>query len=84
MTRRRRSPIAPMILMTLLAGCASAPSGSVLGGLGDLSAACPMPLSPAALTRAADYLDAHPDAAPIVADLDTLDRQARTCRGEAK
>ncbi|WP_448952107.1 hypothetical protein [Labrys neptuniae] len=35
----------------------------------------------ASLTRAADYLDAHADAFPVVSDLDRLDKEARLCRG---
>lgn len=31
--------------------------------------------------RAADYLDAHADAFPVVSDLDRLDKEARLCRG---
>lgn len=49
-----------------------------------IAAACPQPLSPAALTRAADLLDRHPDAAAVIADLDRLDEGARICRGLAR
>lgn len=47
-----------------------------------LKAMCPMPLTPARLSRAADYLEAHPDAVGVVGDLNTMDKQSRTCRGE--
>lgn len=46
-----------------------------------LAPICPNPLSAASLDRAADYLDAHPDAFPVVGDLDRLDRESRLCRG---
>jgi hypothetical protein len=41
-----------------------------------------MPLSDAGLSRAADYLEDHPDAADVIGDLNTMDKQSRTCRGE--
>jgi hypothetical protein len=46
-----------------------------------LAPICPNPLPAASLNRAADYLDAHADAFPVVSDLDRLDREARLCRG---
>ncbi|MFC2248713.1 hypothetical protein ACETRX_03725 [Labrys portucalensis] len=46
-----------------------------------LAPICPTPLPAASLNRAADYLDAHADAFPVVSDLDRLDREARLCRG---
>lgn len=46
-----------------------------------LAPICPSPLPAASLNRAADYLDAHPDAFPVIGDLDRLDREARLCRG---
>lgn len=49
-----------------------------------IAPACPAPLSAAQLTRAADYLDAHPDAVAIIGDLDRLDRAARICRGQPR
>lgn len=47
-----------------------------------IAPACPRPLDAPALIRAADLVDRHPDAAPVVADLDRLDRSARVCRGD--
>lgn len=46
-----------------------------------LAKLCPVPLSAVALDRAAAYLEAHPDAFPIVSDLNRLDLQTRVCRG---
>ncbi|WP_157234974.1 hypothetical protein [Methylosinus sp. LW4] len=48
-----------------------------------LAPICPAPLSDAALDRAADYAEAHPDKSglAIVNDLSRLDAEARVCRG---
>jgi hypothetical protein len=48
-----------------------------------LAPICPQPLSDAALDRAADYAESHPDkdALAIVNDLSRLDAEARVCRG---
>lgn len=50
--------------------------------LRQIRAICPQPLTPAELAAAADHLDTHPDALPLVQRLDLADRQARICRGE--
>ena len=46
-----------------------------------LARVCPVPLDDARLERAAAFVLAHPEAAPIVGDLSALDAQARACRG---
>jgi hypothetical protein len=48
-----------------------------------LARLCPVPLSDAALERAAAYVETHRDAGSlaIVNDLSRLDAEARICRG---
>ena len=88
--------IASSILLLCLAACESVPTSPPRAALTapaatdtarkaeirrQIASACPQPLSPAALRRAADHLDRHPDAAEVIADLDRLDEGARVCRG---
>lgn len=86
------------MLTSSLAGCAAgrpAPTAVIRPSAQSTAAArkaeiarqlarlCPVPLSDAALDRAADYAEAHPDkdALAIVNDLSRLDAEARVCRG---
>lgn len=45
-----------------------------------LAPLCPANMSPADLNAAADYLDAHKDAAALVGRLDRFDRETEVCR----
>lgn len=92
--------IVPMMSIVSLPSCAPVPSASAPVAvvrssplsaearraeiMRQLRVICPQPLSTAALTRAADYLDHHPDAFAVIRDLDTLDRQSRACRGDIR
>ncbi len=51
--------------------------------LRQIRAICPQPMTAAELTAAADHLEAHPEALPLVRRLDLFDRQSRICRGDA-
>ena len=87
----------PIALICSLPSCADAPRVSppaavaisaASGGdarraeiLRQVRAICPQPMTAAELTRAADWLDGHPDAYWLVGRLDIMDRQSRICRG---
>ncbi len=88
------SILPPMMLAILLAGCASAPqatappAAAIKGRRAEIqrqiAAACPTPLSPADLDRAAAVALRHAadrDVTRVVGRLDRMDREARLCRG---
>lgn len=50
--------------------------------LAQVRAICPQTMTAADLTRAADYLEAHPDALWLVGRLNLMDKQSRICRGD--
>jgi hypothetical protein len=50
--------------------------------LAQVRAICPQTMLPADLTRAADYLEAHPDALWLVGRLNLMDKQSHICRGD--
>ncbi len=88
-------PLLPLILMSSLGACASAPGpapavGAPSSGQGarrDIQAAiapiCSKPLTPAELERLAKLVETHrdPDTVWAAGKLDLLDREARVCRG---
>ena len=86
-----------MMLAPWLTGCESArtpPRAALIAAAGEpvarraeiarqISRICPASMTPAELRRAADYVEVHPDALPLVTRLDLFDRQSHICRGEA-
>ena len=88
-----------MVLMAALLSppsCAPAPPASAVVSvraadpatrraeiLRQIRAICPRPMTAAELTAAADHVEAHPEATPLVRRLDLFDRQSRICRGES-
>ena len=50
--------------------------------LRQIRAICPRAMTAAELVAAADHVEAHPEATPLVRRLDLFDRQSRICRGE--
>lgn len=87
-----------MALLCWLPSCVpeqpGSPAAALVGAGSDASARraeiirqirriCPAPMTGVELARAADYVEAHPDALFLVSRLDLFDRQARVCRGES-
>lgn len=79
---------ATVALLIWLAGCTRVPPNSAILAGNDavirqaIARACPAPLTADELDAAADYVTAHPDAAPLIGQLDHFDQEARVCRGE--